>query len=193
MCQLRDFDNLVMDSEHRGMLRAELRAWHRSYLPPTSLVGKTVLDIGAGNGETAQFFLNHGAEHVISIEPYAGKLMTNFGKDSRVTIIPRFVNHIKSDCEGGERYMAIETHFPFYLSQADFRSTVMFPTSMVWRVMPILPLEPVWNGWGNFHRMKIQLAHFIRQTLEYELRPRHNGHDDRLEGEVYPDYKEANP
>lgn len=40
-----------------------------TYYHPVPLNGKTVLDIGAGCGETAAFFISHGARKVICIEP----------------------------------------------------------------------------------------------------------------------------
>jgi len=45
--------------------------WQRwqNYIPSFSLRGKTVLDIGAGCGETALLFFLHGAHKVIAIEP----------------------------------------------------------------------------------------------------------------------------
>lgn len=46
----------------------EYRMWSRVYLPSFSLKGKTVLDAGAGCGETAHFFFENGAEKVISVE-----------------------------------------------------------------------------------------------------------------------------
>ena len=42
--------------------------WHW-YIPRGGLEGKTVLDIGAGCGETTYLFLEHGAKEVIAIEP----------------------------------------------------------------------------------------------------------------------------
>ena len=51
------------------LLWREWRAWSKWYLPPWSLQGKTVLDIGAGCGETALFYYCHGAEKVIAVEP----------------------------------------------------------------------------------------------------------------------------
>jgi hypothetical protein len=112
MCEYSDFANLKLDPPHRKILKDELKQWHRVYLPQDGADG-TVLDVGAGNGETAQFFLNHGAEHVICVEPYSDLLVQNFGKDSRVTIVPKAVNLIKVDCEGGERNMVIEVHFQY--------------------------------------------------------------------------------
>jgi len=51
------------------VLLFENLAWERLYLPKFSLKGKTVLDIGAGAGETAWFYFEHGAAKVIAIEP----------------------------------------------------------------------------------------------------------------------------
>lgn len=39
------------------------------YLPPGGVQGKTVLDIGAGCGETAWWYFKNGASKVIAIEP----------------------------------------------------------------------------------------------------------------------------
>lgn len=47
----------------------EWRIWERYYLPNFSLDGKTVLDIGAGCGETAFFYLLNGAKKIVAIEP----------------------------------------------------------------------------------------------------------------------------
>ena len=51
------------------LLWREWRSWKNWYLPPWSLTGKTVLDVGAGCGETALFYYLHGASRVIAIEP----------------------------------------------------------------------------------------------------------------------------
>ena len=42
--------------------------WKKYYLPNSSLNEKTVLDVGAGCGETAFFYFLHGAKKVIAIE-----------------------------------------------------------------------------------------------------------------------------
>lgn len=49
-----------------GLFRDE--DWSKYYLP-IDVRGLTILDIGAGEGETAKFFLDHGAAKVICIEP----------------------------------------------------------------------------------------------------------------------------
>jgi hypothetical protein len=51
------------------LLWREWRSWKNWYLPPWSLKGKTVLDVGAGCGETALFYYLHGTSRVIAIEP----------------------------------------------------------------------------------------------------------------------------
>lgn len=125
MCNLSDFNHLELDAYHEGILKSELEIWHRTR--STNLKGKTVLEVGAGNGESAQFYLNHGAEHVVSIEPFAELLLKNFGADKRVSIIPKPINYINLDGEGCERNMNIEIHFPHrfrYLTQGYFPDRV---------------------------------------------------------------------
>jgi 2-polyprenyl-3-methyl-5-hydroxy-6-metoxy-1,4-benzoquinol methylase len=59
---------LVLDRHHAGVMLAEVMAWTAWYLPRFNLAGKTVLDIGAGCGETAAFYFDHGAEKVVAVE-----------------------------------------------------------------------------------------------------------------------------
>lgn len=113
MCQLSDYDQLRIYGQWYGILQNELEMWHRDYLP----VHGTVLDLGAGCGETVQFFLLHGAERVIAIEkdPTAYSfLIQNFLDDARVTILPFGVDSIKIDIDGAEEGMVLETHFPHH-------------------------------------------------------------------------------
>lgn len=51
-----------------AMIPAELSNWQIFY-QPINLEGKTVLDVGAGEGETAKFFLERGAARVVCVEP----------------------------------------------------------------------------------------------------------------------------
>ena len=98
-----------MTPDLRENLATELNQWHTQYLP----VSGTVLDLGAGCGETALFYLNHGATHVVCIEGdlrASSFLRQNFGNDSRVTIVPRYVSSIKVDIEGWEKGMVVEVH-----------------------------------------------------------------------------------
>lgn len=43
--------------------------WEMHYLPRWPVAGKTILDIGAGFGETAAFYFSHRALKVICVEP----------------------------------------------------------------------------------------------------------------------------
>jgi ribosomal protein L11 methylase PrmA len=85
------------------------------YLPPFSLRDKVVLDLGACCGETAYFFLKHGAGKVVCVEydPECVRMLNDNKKnlDLNIDIIPeRFslkhlgVLHdfIKCDIEGDE-------------------------------------------------------------------------------------------
>ena len=155
MCNLSDFDSLSMGPIHRSYVENELEMWHVAYLP----VGKTVLDLGAGCGETAFFYLNHGADHVICVEsdPEAvAHLRRNFEGDSRVTILPVHVDSVKIDIEGSEDGMVLETHFPFR-----FRSVRQLgPNVKLWR------LE---KRWFSLHNFRIAVAHKIRITVLNKL------------------------
>lgn len=51
----------------RTTLVYEWKEWKKYYIP-FDLTGKTIIDIGAGEGETAYFFFKHGAKKVIAIE-----------------------------------------------------------------------------------------------------------------------------
>jgi SAM-dependent methyltransferase len=53
---------------YAALVEAEYRMWERLYAP-ISLRGKVVLDVGAGCGETAIFYLSQGAKSVIAVEP----------------------------------------------------------------------------------------------------------------------------
>lgn len=123
MCELKQFEHLKMDGYHQLILKNELAQWHSHYLP-IDIEGKTVLDVGAGNGETPQLFFNHKARHVIAIDSEAELLAENFKgdphavivpKDASIVVIPWAVDLIKSDCEGGEKNMLVEIHFPWKL------------------------------------------------------------------------------
>jgi len=60
---------LEVTPQYFELLWREWRAWKKWYLPPWSLKDKTVLDVGAGCGETALFYYSHGAKKVIAVEP----------------------------------------------------------------------------------------------------------------------------
>jgi hypothetical protein len=59
---------LYMTRIQVGNLIVEAPLWETQYVPAFSLRGKTVLDIGAGCGESAQFFFKLGASKVVCVE-----------------------------------------------------------------------------------------------------------------------------
>lgn len=115
MCKRSDFDWMELTPLSRQYLDDELEEWHRDYLPvPTGVV----LDVGAGCGETAYFYLRHGATQVICVERYEPAydlLCRNFAAQIRTGVVIPICAHltkVKIDIEGGEENMDLEVHFP---------------------------------------------------------------------------------
>jgi len=164
MCDISQFKHLKLDEPHRIMLEKELLDWHSVYLPPGGLSGFNVLDIGAGCGETAQFFLNHGARSVRPVEkdPTAFSLLKeNFAGDPRISWDGPFqVDFIKSDCEGGERNMVIETHFPVFIRPLH-NSKISCPCSNVWTLTSLPFGSKVWATWLLLRQIHIQIRHYL--------------------------------
>ncbi|MGC9015101.1 MAG: 50S ribosomal protein L11 methyltransferase [Thermoproteota archaeon] len=101
--------------EHARMIVNEWKLWKKYYLPPFSLKGKTVLDAGAGVGETAIFYALHGAKKIyaVEIDKEKAKLISKNAKlnnvDVEVFTEPFSVKHLalpfdfaKIDVEGAE-------------------------------------------------------------------------------------------
>ncbi len=89
--------------------------WNKWYSPNFSLKGKTVLDVGAGCGESAAFFFLSGVHQVIGIEsdPVALECLRENAKNNhwKLEIVPRkfelsdlnrCFDFLKMDIEGGE-------------------------------------------------------------------------------------------
>lgn len=64
-----EVDGWFFSLEYGILYLKEREEWRSLYLPPWSLKGKTVLDVGAGCGESAKFFLDNGAFRVVAVEP----------------------------------------------------------------------------------------------------------------------------
>jgi hypothetical protein len=97
-----------------GMLKEWFmkRQWPQFYLPRGGVRGRTVLDVGAGEGETALFYLSNGAKKVVCVEswaPAAELLRQNARENSwPVEVIPNDFepsmldephDFLKMDCE----------------------------------------------------------------------------------------------
>jgi predicted methyltransferase len=117
MCEVKDYKTLKLSEESRDYLKS-LNVWHSLFL-----LGKneTVLDLGAGEGETAMFYLLHGARRMICVECDKRKFkvlkenrrrMLKLFPKAKIQLIFARVDKVKSDIEGGEENMVIETHFP---------------------------------------------------------------------------------
>jgi protein-L-isoaspartate O-methyltransferase len=110
--------DLTMSIDRAGMMVGEwFDVWNRYYLPTSiPLDGKTVLNVGAGEGETAAFFFSRGAKRVICVEPdprRASRLLVNAEKNSwncRVIqekfsadhMVAEPFDFMEMDCEGCE-------------------------------------------------------------------------------------------
>lgn len=127
-------DGLALENKKSGMVLLPIHAsylvhewplWQRHYAP-IPLRGKTVLDIGAGCGETAYFYFGLGARRVVCIEPNidAAKWLTrNAAKRSwnveivqeqfRQAMLREFdFDFMKMDGEGCERELLQLSELP---------------------------------------------------------------------------------
>jgi hypothetical protein len=126
-------DKLVMSRDRAGMMLYEWGTWTRCYAPRGfDFHGKTVLDVGAGEGETVELYRLLGAKKFICVEPdpqRASRLRENskrngwetevFEEPFSLKFLERDFDFMKMDCEGCERILLgmhlsfpcmIETH-----------------------------------------------------------------------------------
>jgi hypothetical protein len=96
----------------KEMFIGEYSSWKKWYLP-VNVKGMIVLDVGAGEGESARFYLEQGAKKVICIEMddkcykrleanAKGKPMECHHKHFDLTDLDRQYDFLKLDIEGGE-------------------------------------------------------------------------------------------
>jgi hypothetical protein len=144
------------------LIGKEWGEWERDYLPVGGVKGQTVLDVGAGCGETAWFFFRHGAKRVICIEPDKekfDKLCANARKMGwDIWAINRKFERMhlyypfhwaKIDCEGGEIELLKEKTLPRMVVEIHFkwlaeRLTKQFPQMKAERKYP--PPFRTWMG-----------------------------------------------
>jgi SAM-dependent methyltransferase len=159
-------DSLQLTGARMTSIICEWNQWEKYYLPEFSLEGKTVLDIGAGCGETAYFYFLQGVKRVIAIEidPVQVKLLkrnselNSWNNEIReLRIIPRAFeledlgrekcDFVKIDIEGGEAdLLKLDTiDFPVVLEVhgTELRDQLVekFGLSIL---VKALPLEDVW-------------------------------------------------
>jgi tRNA G37 N-methylase Trm5 len=158
-------DRLFLTGARAGTI-CEWKQWEKYYLPEFSLEGKTVLDVGAGCGETAYFYFLHGARRVIAVEidPVQVELLKRNAdlngwsqKGYQLDIIPRAFevedlrrekfDFAKIDIEGGEvdllKLDEISFHLVMEAHGIELRDQLVkkFGLSIL---VKALPLEDVW-------------------------------------------------
>jgi hypothetical protein len=158
---------LELTPQYFELLWREWQAWKNWYLPPWSLKGKTVLDVGAGCGETALFYYYHGAKKVIAVEPQASitpLLKTNMERNKwdmqivegpfQLSMLGWNFDFMKMDGEGCEDLLlevdrlppcAIEVHRGPILDSLKERFG-----------LKVLPQKEIWIA-QNFHELKDDL------------------------------------
>lgn len=105
--------DLNLPRDYATIFLSEKRLWPLWY--GSDFTNKVILDVGAGAGETASYFFNHGAKEIITIEPdaLALKYLQKNAEQNHwpLKIIPRHFrardleipyDFLKMDIEGGE-------------------------------------------------------------------------------------------
>jgi len=159
-------DSLVLNEARMTSVICEWSQWQNYYLPQFNLRGKTVLDIGAGCGETAYFYFQNGAANVIAIEMDPSEVellkrnaeLNGWNSNGRIIkIIPRAFelddirrekfDFVKIDIEGGEAELLKLNRIDFPLimevhgEELRDRLTKKFGLAVL---LKAIPLEDVW-------------------------------------------------
>ena len=107
--------------DYANILIHEFTKWPRDYKFPSSLKNKTILDIGAGCGETIFYFALKGCRNFIAVEPntQCADLLRKNAENNALNIrvyndifrkshLNGNFDFIKCDCEGGESILLEE-------------------------------------------------------------------------------------
>jgi hypothetical protein len=111
----------ILLKEYACIFMHEFTKYNRDYRFPSSLKNKTILDIGAGCGETILYFALKGCRNFVAVEPNtrcANLLRKNAEKNGlnvkvyndifRKSHLEEKCDFIKCDCEGGESILLEE-------------------------------------------------------------------------------------
>ncbi len=158
-------DSLILTEARMTSMICEWKQWEKYYVPEFSLEGKTVLDVGAGCGETAYLYFLHGVKRIIAIEIDPVQVeqleknaeINGWNNGSRLKIIPRAFeiddlkrekfDFAKIDIEGGEASLLKldSIDFPVVLEAhgVELRKQLVqkFGLSIL---VKAIPLEDVW-------------------------------------------------
>jgi hypothetical protein len=134
-------DKLRMSRDRAGMMLYEWKTWKRCYAPAGfDFHGKTVLDVGAGEGETVELYRQLGATKFVCVEPdpqRAERLRENSAKNGwgaevyeepfALKFLEEGFDFMKMDCEGCERALiGTKVAFPCVLETHDASTTQEF-------------------------------------------------------------------
>ena len=105
----------ILLQEYANILIHEFIDWHRDYKFPSTLKNKTIMDIGAGCGESIFYFALKGCRNFIAVEPntQCANLLRKNAKNNSLNVkvyndifrknhLDEPFDFIKCDCEGGE-------------------------------------------------------------------------------------------
>jgi len=142
--------------------------WKKAYFMPFSLKGKTILDVGAGCGETAFFFFVNGAEKVICIEKQEKLLKyllknKNYNNWNLKVVIDSFnlgylnldFDLAKIDIEGNERELLnTEIDFPLCLEVHNKKLEEEFAKRGFKKVWKMNEDVSVMNNYENIEKIR---------------------------------------
>jgi SAM-dependent methyltransferase len=98
-----------------ALMASEWGLWNKLYVPRDGLVGKTILEVGAGCGESAALLFQKGAKRVVCVEPdseqvkYLSENVRENGWNAKiiptefsVSLLKEEFDLVRMDCEGCE-------------------------------------------------------------------------------------------
>ena len=120
-----DGTSLLVTKDALWALMHEYPFWLREYIPSFDISGKTILDIGAGCGESAYLYFKKGASKVVCIEQ-DHRAVDNLRRNARINkwnceiLVKRFETSdlridcdlVKMDIEGSERLLFMLDKLP---------------------------------------------------------------------------------
>ncbi len=106
---------LKLNRRKAALMVSEWKLWNDYYLPSSGVAGKTVLDVGAGCGESTALMFEKGAKMVVCVEPsqeevaYLRENIKTNGWNCEVipsgfdlSMLKSEIDFVKMDCEGCE-------------------------------------------------------------------------------------------
>lgn len=121
---------LKLNRRKAGMMVSEWGLWNKYYVPPGGLTGKTVLEVGAGCGESTALLFERGAAKVVCVEPASDEvalLRENIQRNGwnaeviATTFEPSLLSDsfdlVRMDCEGCEAELLGQVRLPKLITE----------------------------------------------------------------------------